>query len=177
MLTRSPILLALLLAAARPPADVLRSARSGPWSDPATWEGGAVPGLGAKVLVRPGHAVLYDLVSEQAIRSVHVGGTLRFATDRNTRLDVGLLKIQPGEECVEDGFACEAHLAPPDPGQERPALLVGTPEQPVRISPMGIPAKPAGARSSAWSISTAWTRRPARRSSPARAAWNSTERP
>jgi hypothetical protein len=131
MLTRAAILASALLLAASPRADVLKSARSGPWSDPATWEGGAVPGAGAKVLVRPGHAVLYDVVSDQAIRSIYVGGTLRFATDRDTRLDVGLIKIQAGEECVEDGFTCDVHLKAPDAGAARPALEVGAAERPV----------------------------------------------
>src|SRR5436190_8221346 len=132
MLARIAVLASLLLTAAGPAADVVKSAKSGPWSDPATWAGGTVPPAGSKVLVRPGHTVLYDVVSDQAIRSVHVGGTLRFATDRDTRLDVGLIKVQPGEDCVEDGFNCDVHLAAPEPTKgERPALEVGTAEQPV----------------------------------------------
>ncbi len=130
MSTRLAIL-SLVLLAARLPADVIKSAKSGSWSDATTWEGGAVPGAGAKVLVRPGHAVFYDVSSDQAIRAVFVGGTLRFATDRDTRLDVGLIKIQAGEDCVEDGFTCDVHLNPPDPGQARPALEVGTVDEPV----------------------------------------------
>jgi len=124
----------LFLFAVRAPADVIKSAKSGPWSDGATWEGGAVPAAGSKVLVRPGHAVLYDVVSDQAIRSIFIGGTLRFATDRDTRLDAGLLKIQAGEECVEDGFTCDVHLKPPDPQEERPALEVGTADRPVEAN-------------------------------------------
>ena len=131
MLTRAAILASVLLLAARPGADVLKSAKSGSWSDPATWEGGAVPGAGAKVLVRPGHAVLYDVVSDRAIRAIYVGGTLRFAVDRDTRLDVGLIKIQAGEECVEDGFTCDVHLKAPDAAAVRPALEVGTADRPV----------------------------------------------
>src|SRR5262249_29141568 len=42
---------------------LVRSARGGPWSAPATWEGGRVPGAGARVQVRAGHAVTYDLKS------------------------------------------------------------------------------------------------------------------
>src|SRR6185295_13888258 len=117
-------LLSLVLIGARLPADIIKSEKSGLWSEAATWTGGAVPGAGAKVLVRPGHAVLYDVVSDQALRSIFVGGTLRFATDRDTRLDVGLIKIQAGEECVEDGFTCDVHLQPPDPKMDRPALEV-----------------------------------------------------
>jgi hypothetical protein len=131
MLTRAAILSSVLFLAARPGAEVLKSAKSGSWSDPATWDGGAVPGAGAKVLVRPGHAVLYDVVSDRAIRAIYVGGTLRFAPDRDTRLDVGLIKIQAGEECVEDGFTCDVHLTAPEEGAVRPALEVGTADRPV----------------------------------------------
>jgi hypothetical protein len=83
------------------------------------------------VQVRRGHAVVYDATSNAAIRVLHVAGMLRFAPDRDTRLEVGLLKVQPGEDCSENGFDCEAHLDKPDPGQPHAALLVGTPEQPI----------------------------------------------
>ena len=118
------------LFAAEPPA-VSRSLRSGPWSATTTWEGGRVPGAGARVLVREGHTVQYDLVSDQAIRAVNVAGTLTFATDKDTRLDVGLIKIQSGDEYSENGFDCDAHLKPLAPGHSRPALIVGTAERPV----------------------------------------------
>ena len=67
-------LLSLVLIGARLPADIIKSEKSGPWSEAATWTGGAVPGAGAKVLIKPGHTVLYDIVSDQAIRSIFVGG-------------------------------------------------------------------------------------------------------
>jgi hypothetical protein len=110
---------------------LVRSARSGPWSALATWEGGKVPAAGSRVQVRTGHTVTYDLSSNQVIRSIHVAGTLTFARDKDTRLDVGLIKIQPGEKATEDGFDCDAHAAEPDPGKPRPAVEVGTPDQPV----------------------------------------------
>ena len=50
----------------------IRSAKSGLWSDAATWEGGKVPPTGSRVQVRTGHAVTYDLNSDQAIRAIHV---------------------------------------------------------------------------------------------------------
>jgi hypothetical protein len=112
-------------------ADLVRSARSGPWSASATWEGGKVPAAGARVLVRPGHTIVYDIRSGQPLRSIHVGGVLTFSPDRDTRLDIGLLKVQPGENCTEEGFDCDAHLRAPDPDRPRPALLVGTPERPI----------------------------------------------
>jgi hypothetical protein len=110
---------------------LVRSARSGPWSAPATWEGGKLPAAGAKVRIRTEHTVRYDLKSDQVIRSIHVAGTLTFARDRDTRLDVGLIKIQPGDNASEDGFDCDTHAAEPKPGEARPALEVGTPDQPI----------------------------------------------
>jgi hypothetical protein len=120
-----------LAAAAPPESGWVRSAHSGAWSDPATWEGGAVPGAGARVQIRPGHAVTYNVASDRPIRSVCVGGALRFDPDKDTRLDVGLLKVQPGDVPGEDGFDCDAHLPAADSGQPQPALEVGTPEHPV----------------------------------------------
>jgi RNA polymerase sigma factor (sigma-70 family) len=111
---------------------LIRSAKSGPWSAPATWEGGKVPAALARVQVRTGHAVVYDVKSEQVLRSVHVAGILRFAPDRDTRLDVGLIKIQPGDDASEDGFNCEAHVMEPDPKAPQAALEVGTASEPVQ---------------------------------------------
>ncbi len=112
-------------------AEVVRSAKSGAWSDPATWEGGAVPAAGAKVQVRTGHAVVYDVVSDKAIRLLHVAGTLTFARDRDTRLDVGLIKVQRGDHATESGFECDAKLAPSEGDAPQPALEVGRPGEPV----------------------------------------------
>lgn len=112
-------------------AHVIRTAKSNPWSSPDTWEGKKVPDAGARVQVRAGHMVTYDVASDRVIRSIHVAGTLTFARDRDTRLDVGLIKIQPGDDASEDGFNCDAHLQPPDPAKERPALEVGTANDPI----------------------------------------------
>ena len=137
---------------------VIRSAKSGPWSNPQTWVDGQVPGSGARVLVRQGHQIVYDVQSDQVIRAINVAGTLSFARDRNTRLDVGLIKIQPGEDTSEEGFDCEAHIGEPVPGKARPALEVGSPNHPVdaKYTP-----------SFACITSRAWTRNPARPSSAA----------
>jgi hypothetical protein len=110
---------------------LIRSAKSGSWSAADTWEGGKLPANACRVQVRTGHTVVYDLKSEQVIRSIHVAGTLRFAPERDTRLDVGLIKIQPGDDASENGFDCDAHMAPPDPGLPRPALEVGASDRPV----------------------------------------------
>ena len=53
----------------------IESARNGPWSAPATWAGGQVPGEGARVLVRAGHRVVYDVQSDAVIRGITVAGT------------------------------------------------------------------------------------------------------
>src|ERR1700693_884192 len=53
---------------------VIRSEGSGPWSAPSTWEGERVPGPGARILVRAGHRVVYDVSSGQAIRAINGAG-------------------------------------------------------------------------------------------------------
>jgi hypothetical protein len=109
----------------------VRSAKSGLWSDASTWQGGKVPPAGSCIQVRAGNTVTYDLNSDQAIRTIHVAGILRFARDKSTRLDVGLLKIQAGDEASEDGFDCDAHAPKPYPRLPRPALEVGRPDSPI----------------------------------------------
>jgi hypothetical protein len=129
---RLAALLVLLLPSASLAQEpsILRSARSGNWSDPATWVGNAVPGAGSRVLVRAGHAVTYDARSDAVIRGLNVSGSVVFATDRDTVLNVGLIKLQAGDEYSEDGFDCD-HTPPADPKAVRPELVVGTPERPV----------------------------------------------
>src|SRR5262249_20291185 len=95
------------------------------------WEGGKVPAAGARVQVRAGHAVTYDVRFDEAIRSIHVAGTLTFARDRDTALTVGLIRIQDGDDAGEDGFDCGAHVGPSDPDKPRPALEAGTPNDPI----------------------------------------------
>ena len=117
----------------RPVVFDLRSVRSGRWSDPCSWSAQRMPRAGDRVQVRARDKIVYDIVSDQAIRMLHVAGTLSFARDRDTRLDVGLLKVQPGDEASEDGFNCDAH---PDPAPARagapvPTLEIGTPEAPI----------------------------------------------
>ena len=112
-------------------SEVIFSKQSGVWSSPTTWEGGKVPAAGARVLIKATHRVSYDIKSEEAIRAINVAGTLRFATDKETLLTVGLIKIQEDEEFSEEGFNCEAHIKAPDPKKERAALEVGSPEKPI----------------------------------------------
>ena len=127
---------ALLVGSVRAADDVkapplTRTAKSGAWSAADTWEGGKLPAAKARVQIRPGHAVTYDIESEQVIRSIHVAGTLRFVPDKNTRLDVGLIKIQPGDDASENGFDCDAHTPDVKLEGERPALEVGAAARPI----------------------------------------------
>lgn len=79
----------------------------------------------------------YDVKSEDVIRMVQVVGTLSFARDRDTELNVGLLKVQNSDACSENGFACDFHdvndAGEPTglPAGRLAALLVGTPDQPI----------------------------------------------
>jgi hypothetical protein len=88
-----------------------------------------MPTAGSAVLVRTGHTVAYDVEATEAIRSLHIAGTLTFATDRNTQLSAGLIRVQQNEEVSEGGFECDAHV--PTGGSSRGALLVGTADTPV----------------------------------------------
>src|SRR5687768_11881813 len=106
-----------------------RTAKSGLWSAAATWEKQRLPKAGDFVQIRPGHAVTYDVHSDQALRMLHVAGTLTFARDRDTRLDVGLIKVQPGEEATEGAVFCD--YCPVDPKMPMPALVIGTLDHPI----------------------------------------------
>ncbi|AMV40880.1 G8 domain-containing protein [Planctomyces sp. SH-PL62] len=112
---------------------LVRSARSGAWSAKETWEQGRTPGAGDRVVVRAGHHVDYDVVSEEVVRLVQIAGTLEFARDRDTRLEAGLITITTSEEPSEDGFDCHAAMKDMGAMQDasRPALLVGRPGAPV----------------------------------------------
>ncbi len=131
ILLAASVVTGLAAAPATAAPELTRSARSGPWSAPATWENGQLPKQGTKVQIRTGHTVVYDVDSSLEIRSVHVAGTLTFMPDKNTCLNVGLIKIQPGDDASEDGFDCDAHAPDLAADQPKPALEVGTPDRPI----------------------------------------------
>src|SRR4051812_19956107 len=109
----------------------IHSAKSGNWSEVATWQEGRLPKAGERVQVREGHRVVYDVDSDTPIRMIHVAGTLSFARDRSTRLDVGLLRISTGDSADEDGFVCHGSAELPAPKGERPVLEIGTLKSPI----------------------------------------------
>jgi hypothetical protein len=157
-------------SAAEPPPPLTRSAKSGPWSAADTWEGGKVPAAGARVQVRTGHTVVYDVKADAVIRSVHAAGTLTFARDKDTLLNVGLIKIQPGDDASENGFDCDAHAGPAAGDLTAPG------PRPWRSAPRPPRSRPAGPPSSGCTTSRAWTRKPARRSCAVAGAWTFTGR-
>jgi hypothetical protein len=112
-----------------------RSAKTGNWSDSATWENGRAPQAGDSVQVRPGHSVTYDVTSDAGLRMIHVGGTLTFSREKSTKLKVGLIKVQRGEqEVTEDGFACAAHALVEQVDDSKgplPVLEIGTADRPI----------------------------------------------
>jgi G8 domain len=114
-----------------PKLEVIRSAGDGAWSLPATWEGGKVPAAGSNVLIRTAHHVVYDVSSDVAIRSVHVSGRLSFDRSRDTKLVVGLIKVQPGEIVSDEGFDCDAHAPDPVSAGQMPVLEIGSADQPI----------------------------------------------
>lgn len=118
------------LMADEPPV-VVKSRQSGKWSEKETWDADRIPQAGDQVLIREGHRVEYDVEGRDTIRLVQIAGTLEFARDRNTLLNVGLLTLLPSEEVTEEGFDCHIEPQPPLPGKTRPALIVGRQGAPV----------------------------------------------
>src|SRR5207253_2530101 len=106
---------------------------SGARSDASRWEGCGVPGNGVKVQVRPEHTVTYDIEAPESlvIRSLHIAGTLTFAADKTTQLNVGLIRIEATDKTSEEGFDCDAHVNVVPSQSSRPALLVGTSDRPI----------------------------------------------
>jgi hypothetical protein len=111
----------------------IRSANSGPWSDVSTWRPQREPRAGDRVLIQPAHRVTYDVQGKDVIRSIAVAGTLAFAPDRNTELNVGVVTVYgAGQEIVADDVGVtEAHDHHEPPAEGGGALEVGTPERPI----------------------------------------------
>ena len=101
LLTALGLVASSFVQAADMPA-VVRSAKSGLWSCGETWAGGKVPTTGVKVQIRPEHTVTYDVnaADDLVIRSLHIAGTLSFATNKSTQLNVGLLKIEASDSPI-----------------------------------------------------------------------------
>ena len=90
-----------------------------------------MPRAGDRVQVRAGHTVTYDAQSKDALRMIHVAGTLTFSREKSTRLEVGLIKIEPGETTTEDGFDCHADAPAAAQAGSVPVLEIGSAEKPI----------------------------------------------
>ena len=130
-------LFATAVFAAAPVVFNARTAQSGNWSDARTWAGERPPRAGDFVQVRSGHVVTYDVESAAALRMLHVAGKLTFSRTVSTLLEVGLLKIEPGETTTEDGFDCHDAAPAPAAGTVIPVLEIGTFAAPI---PAGVKA-------------------------------------
>ncbi len=80
------------------PATTIVSVADGAWSSPTTWSPRRVPGAADAVAIARGTAVTYDIASDARLAAVAVrsGGTLRFRTDRVTRLVAADVLIRAG---------------------------------------------------------------------------------
>ncbi len=114
-------------------SQVIKSAKSGDWSSTETWTDGKVPTTHSQVLIQRGHVVRYDVESSDVIRGIQISGELRFAEDRNTRLDVGIIRIENLDDYCEDGFDCQIGGTPTHNHAHgsKPALQIGTSDSPV----------------------------------------------
>lgn len=83
----------LALVALRDATDMAVAA--GSWFDGSTWQSGAVPGPGAKVLIPAGLQVTYAGVSDTPLKTLRVDGELRFDPYRDSRLVIDTLVIAP----------------------------------------------------------------------------------
>jgi hypothetical protein len=68
---------------------------SGEWDQPATWEGGVLPGDRAKVLIPAGITVTLDSVQPEMLYTLRIDGTLTFKTNVNTSLLVDTIVVDP----------------------------------------------------------------------------------
>ena len=72
------------------------SVASGAWADAATWSTKKVPGAEDMVVIKPGHLITFDRVSDAALMCLAVEGHLTFKADVPTRLTVGTMVVRPG---------------------------------------------------------------------------------
>jgi hypothetical protein len=137
LLLLSVLMFATAVFAVEPIVYNARTAMNGKWSEAQTWEGGRMPQAGDFVQVRSGHVITYDVNSNAALRMLHVAGTLTFSREVSTLLDVGLIKVEPGETTTEDGFNCHDEAPSPAVGTSKAVLEIGTLDAPI---PVGVKA-------------------------------------
>jgi hypothetical protein len=67
--------------------------RTGNWSSPTTWQNGHVPGNNANVVIPKGLTVTVDGIERPLLHTLNVAGTLQFAPDQDTALNVDTMLV------------------------------------------------------------------------------------
>ena len=111
------IALALLLTFASPAQADVKASASGAWSDHATW-GGSVPGADDAVTIPGRRTVTVDTAARARRVQVAEGGTLAFAEDKSSSLELR------GNLVVEGTL----QMVAPDPGVQQAIRFVGVDE-------------------------------------------------
>jgi hypothetical protein len=95
-------------------APTIRSAGSGAWSGPATWNPARLPTPADVVSIS--HEVVFDTArGEAAVVGIEAGGVLRFSTVQSTRLRTGTLLVLPGGGLEVSGITCPLTGSPGTP--------------------------------------------------------------
>ncbi len=70
-----------------------RVVKSGSWSNPSIWSGGKLPAASENLHIPQGMSVLVDVVNDNALGTIRVDGTIKFATNKNVRLKLDTLVV------------------------------------------------------------------------------------
>lgn len=89
--------------ASRADEATIHSVADGQWSNPKTWDPVRAPKAGDRVLITGGTRVEYDAKSDDVIESIRVAGHLSFAAGKDTLLNVGYIRVQPGDATGDAG--------------------------------------------------------------------------
>ena len=85
----------------------IRSVKSGDWSDRRPGSRHACRRPATACWSPATRAWCMTSKRREVMRLMQVVGTLSFARDRDTELNVGVLKVQNSDACSESGFACD----------------------------------------------------------------------
>jgi hypothetical protein len=124
------------------------SIRSGNFSDPTMWSIGSVPGAGSVWRIAAPHVVTYDMERDVIMKdgTVAMGATLRWATDRDTRIRLDFFMAM-GRVDLRDGAESST------PGKARHEIVFHATEAPLATARLGFmpmgPCRIRGAKKTA----------------------------